>query len=102
MKIFRNPDAMWREEDRALKQAEQARDRGDDITEMGTSIILYSGKMLSLNMLGTEVWKLCDGRTVDEIVGKIGEMFDADEAVLRDDVNEFLDSLRTEGLIREE
>ncbi len=101
MKLFRNPEAMWREEDRYLKQAEEGRDRGEDVTDVGTSIILHAGKMLSLNMLGTEIWKLCDGRTADEIIGLLGERFDVDEETLRQDVHAFLENLRSEGLIHE-
>ena len=101
MKIFRNPDAMWREEDEFKEQAYKGLDTGEDVAEIGTSIILYSGKMHSLNVLGTEIWKLCDGKTVDDIVSKLLENFDVEEDVLREDVNEFLKNMKEEGLIHE-
>ncbi len=102
MKIFRNPDAQWREEDLYREQAYKGLDQGDDVAEIGTSIILYSGKIHSLNILGTEIWKLCDGKTVGEIISELQKSFDVDEAVLKEDVNEFLATMKGEGLINEE
>ena len=102
VKIFRNPDAQWREEDAYREQAYKGLDEGEDVAEIGTSIILYSGKMHSINVLGSEVWKLCDGRTVDDIVAELLKSFDVEESVLREDVNEFLKHMKEEGLINEE
>ena len=101
MKLYRNPDAQWREEDDSREQAVQGLETGDDVAEIGTSIILYSGKMHSLNILGTEIWKLCDGKTVKEIIAELMEGFDVEEDVLREDVNEFLKRMKEEGLINE-
>jgi GeoRSP system PqqD family protein len=102
VKIFRNPDAMWREEDEYKEQAYKGLDTGEDVAEIGTSIVLHSGKMHSLNVLGTEIWKLCDGKTVDDIVAELQKSFDVEENVLREDVIEFLKSMKEEGLINEE
>jgi len=102
MKIFRNPDAQWREEDLYKEQAYKGLDEGEDVADIGTSIILHSGKMLSLNVLGTEIWKLCDGRTVDDIVSELQKTFDVEEDVLKEDVHEFLMQMKEEGLINEE
>ena len=101
MRIYRNPDAMWREEDRFTEQAYTGLARGEDVSEMGTSIILHGGKMHSFNILGTEVWKLCDGVTVQEIVSRLRENFEVEEEVLRKDVEAFLNHLKEEGLIYE-
>lgn len=101
MKIFRNPDAMWREEDKFKEQAYSGLGKGEDVSEIGTSIILYSGKMHSFNLLGTEIWKLCDGRTVEDIVSELREKFDVKEEILRNDVSAFLKHLKEEGLIHE-
>ena len=57
--------------------------------------------MLSLNVLGTEIWKLCDGRTMDDIVAELLKSFEVEEAVLRDDADEFLKQMKEEGLINE-
>jgi pyrroloquinoline quinone biosynthesis protein D len=102
MKIFRNQDAQWREEDEYREKAYKGLESGEDVTEIGTSIVLYSGKMHSLNVLGTEIWKLCDGKTIDDIVSELKESFDVEEDVLREDVSVFLKSMKKEGLIHEE
>jgi len=101
MKLYKNPDAQWREEDTYREQAFKGLDTGENVEEIGTSIILCSGKMHSLNILGTEIWKLCDGKTRDEIVSGLMERFDVEEQVLREDVGEFLDHMKAEGLIHE-
>ena len=102
MKIFRNTDAMWREEDKFREQAYSGLDKGEDVCDVGTSIVLYSGKMFSFNLLGTEIWKLCDGKTVEEIVSTLREGFEVEEEALKKDVSAFLENLKKEGLIYEE
>jgi GeoRSP system PqqD family protein len=102
MKIFRNPDVMWREEDEFRDQAYKGLETGEDVAEIGTSILLHSGKMHSLNILGTEIWKLCDGNTPEDIVSRLRESFDVAEDVLREDVSEFLQNMKEEGLVYEE
>lgn len=101
MKIYRNPDAKWREEDKYKEEAFAGLGKGEDVADVGTSIILCSGKMHSFNLLGTEIWKLCDGRTVDEIVSELKLQFDVEDEVLRNDVEAFLENLKEEGLIHE-
>jgi len=102
MKIFRNPDVMWREEDEFKEQAYKGLGTGEDVAEIGTSILLHAGRMHSLNILGTEIWKLCDNRTIEEIVSALRQSFDVEEDVLREDVIEFLKNMKEEGLIHEE
>ena len=102
MKIFRNTEAMWREEEKFREQAHSGLDKGEDVSDVGTSIVLYSGKMFSFNLLGTEIWKLCDGKTVEEIVSALRENFEVEEGVLRKDISAFLENLKKEGLIYEE
>jgi GeoRSP system PqqD family protein len=97
--IRRNPDVMWREEEDALAGVREALDEGDDIEEVGTSVLFCGGSMLALNFLGTEVWKLCDGRSLDAIVTELLPQFDVEEAVLRTDVQAFLDELAAKGFI---
>jgi pyrroloquinoline quinone biosynthesis protein D len=90
---------MWREEDEALAGAREALDRGEDIGELGTSVLFSGGTMLSLNFLGTEIWKLCDGRSADDIVAELLPQFEVEEDVLRGDVQAFLDELAEKGFI---
>ncbi len=97
--IHRNPNVMWREEEDALARVSEALDRGEEVEETGTSVLFSGGSMLSLNYLGTEIWKLCDGLTLDGIVAELLPQFDVDEAVLREDVAVFLDELAAKGFI---
>lgn len=97
--IHRNPNVMWREEEDALARVQEALARGDEVEETGTSVLFSGGSMLSLNYLGTEIWKLCDGHTVDGIVAELLQQFEVDEAVLREDVQAFLDELAAKGFI---
>ena len=102
VKIFRNPDVMWREETELKEKAYQDLEEGNDVEEVGTSILFADGVMLSLNILGTEIWKRCDGKTLDEIVSELIQVFDVDGEILRKDVSGFLDELRGKGYLYDE
>jgi len=97
--IHRNPNVMWREEEDALARVREALARGEEAEETGTSVLFSGGTMLSLNYLGTEIWKLCDGRTMEEIVAELFSRFDVEEAVLWEDLQAFLDELAAKGFI---
>ncbi|AJE02484.1 GeoRSP system PqqD family peptide chaperone [Geobacter pickeringii] len=97
--VHRNPNVMWREEVDALAEVREALDRGGDVEDQGTSVLFSGGTMLSLNLLGTEIWKLCDGRTVDGIVAELLTRFEVEEEVLREDVDAFLAELAAKGFI---
>ena len=90
---------MWREEDELKKQAYEGLEKGDDVGDMGTSVLLAEGNMLSLNVLGTEIWKRCEGRTIDEIVSELADIFEVDKKTLKNDVSGFLDELKDKGYI---
>ncbi|MFA7403692.1 MAG: GeoRSP system PqqD family peptide chaperone [Pelobacteraceae bacterium] len=93
-KVFRNPDVLWRRESDTSEGASQ---------EEAVAAILFSGgSMLSLNEFGIELWEMCDGQTVDELVASQLSEFDVDEDVLRSDIQEFLNSLLQKGFIRYE
>ena len=97
--IQRNPNVMWREEVDALAEAKAGLDRGDDVGDVGTAVLFSGGAMLSINFLGTEIWKLCDGRSIDKILEELLEQFDVEEDILRSDVQAFLDDLTKKGFI---
>ena len=84
---------------RSLAVAREALDRGDDVEEKGTSVLFSGGTMLSLNFLGTEIWKLCDGRSIDGIIAELLPQFEVEEETLRRDVQAFLDELAEKGFI---
>lgn len=98
-RIQRNPDVLWREEDEQRDQARSALEQGDDAEDIATSLLFNNGVMLSLNMLGTEIWKLCDGRTSAEIVAELLNCFEVEEDELRADVTAFLNELAEKGFI---
>jgi len=92
-RIQRNPDILWREEDDAVEEAHSLLDQGGDAGEVGTAILFSDGTMVTLNLLGTEIWKRCEGLTEDEIVAELLTEFDVEESVLRCDVTAFLKDL---------
>ncbi len=100
MKVFRNPDILWREEEDSKARAYDGLTKGDDVSEIGTSVLFSDGVMLSLNVLGTEIWKRCDGRSEDEIVSELAGLFDVDPDVLERDARLFLSQLASKGFIR--
>jgi GeoRSP system PqqD family protein len=102
MKVFRNPDVLWREEDESRVQAYEELSKGGDVGEMGTSVLFSDGIMLSLNILGTEIWKRCDGCSMDEIIADLVGLFDVDPDVMREDAAVFLAELEQKGFIRYE
>ena len=102
MKIYRNPDVLWREEEEASMEALAVLERGDDVEEMGTSLLFADGVMVTLNLLGTEIWKMCDGIDSEELITALLGQFEVEEDVLREDVQLFLDDLAAKGFIRYE
>jgi GeoRSP system PqqD family protein len=102
MKVVRNPEILWREEDESRAEAVAGLAQGEDVAEVGTSVLFSDGVMLSLNILGTEIWKRCDGRSVDDIVSDLITQFDVDPDVLRQDALLFLGELEQKGFIRYE
>ena len=102
MKVFRNPDVLWREEDEPKARAYEELAKGEDAGEIGTAVLFSDGIMLSLNVLGTEIWKRCDGRSLDEINTDLGGLFDVDPDVLREDTTAFLAELEQKGFVRYE
>jgi pyrroloquinoline quinone biosynthesis protein D len=102
MKIIKNAEVLWREEDEARAQAYEGLSRGEDVSEVGTSILFSDGVMLSLNLLGTEIWKICDGKSIDSIVSELLPRFDADPEVLKKDTIRFIADLAQKGFVRYE
>jgi GeoRSP system PqqD family protein len=102
MKVSRNPDVLWREEDDARAEADSGLSRGEDVVDVGTSVLFSDGIMMSLNILGTEIWKLCDGRSMEDIHAELISRFEVGPDVLRADIMEFLCELEQKGFIRYE
>jgi pyrroloquinoline quinone biosynthesis protein D len=94
-RVFRNPDVLWRREP-------DTSEGGASQEEAVAAILFSGGSMLSLNEFGIELWEMCDGRSVDELVASLMPEFDVDEDVLRTDILDFLASLSQKGFIRYE
>lgn len=97
--IRRNPDALWREEDEARDEAQESLAKGEDIAELGTSLLFAGGQMAVLNLLGTEIWKRCDGKTLEELLADLISEFEVEPEILRSDVSDFLSELEGKGFI---
>ena len=107
-KLNRNPDVNWRVEShreahvREVLEDPARAEEDEQAQDVGTVTILSGGVMHQLNLLGGEVWKLCDGTLArKELLGALLEIFEVDEAVLAEDVNLFLDEMLEKGLIHE-
>lgn len=88
----------WREEAEAAREAlaelEAGRDPGGD----GTLLIVERGRITELNLLGGEIWKLCDGtRDAAAIVDELLPRFEVGRDELSRDVAEFVADLVSRG-----
>lgn len=92
-RIVRNPDILWREEDEAVEEAIAQLESGGEAAEIGTAILFSDGTMVTLNLLGTEIWKRCEGLTENDIVAELLNEFEVEEKILRADVAAFLKEL---------
>lgn len=61
--------------------------------------IVFPEGLLVLNETGAAIVKRCDGRTLPEILGALGEQFP--EGKLDEDVSVFLDRLARKGWLRD-
>lgn len=69
------------------------------VGEDGPVLIQY-GKAFTLNALGLEIWKRCDGKTgVADISAAIAQIYAADTELIQADAEEFIATLRTRGLV---
>ncbi len=73
----------------------------------GDMLLVPTGKtaldlngMLTLNEAGAEIWKMLpEVKTEEEIISRLLEEYEVEEAELRRDVTAFLDKLRELGII---
>jgi len=96
--LIRNPDIVWRVEKRREEETVKALEQGEDVSERGTVILIISGMMHQLNLVGGRIWGLCDGsRSRRDIVDQLAAEFAAERAELEADVDAFIDDLRQRG-----
>jgi hypothetical protein len=68
----------------------------------GQTVLLRmeDGAYFTLEEVGAEVWRLCDGeRGFDAVVAAVCEVFDAPVEVIRADVRAFVDEMMDERLL---
>jgi GeoRSP system PqqD family protein len=94
----RRPGIAWREEPDAARDALAALEAGEDAGGEGTLLIVERGRITELNLLGAEIWKLCDGtRDEEAIVEDLLQRFEVERDELTRDVAEFVADLVARG-----
>lgn len=69
---------------------------GEEIVMMNTD----NGDYIGVNSVGSDIWNLLTEPTrVDELVTKVGELYDADEAQLKTEINEFVQRMLKQDMI---
>lgn len=108
-KLIRNPAVNWRvESHREIHVREILEDPGREGEDgaaqlVGTVTLLDGGIMHQLNFLGGEIWKLCDGTMDrDAVTARLLELFEVEQAILREDVDAFVEEMIDKGLINEQ
>ncbi|GAB4553309.1 MAG: hypothetical protein Tsb0017_04640 [Geothermobacteraceae bacterium] len=96
----RRSDIIWRHEVRREQELLEAQERGEDISDRGTVILVAGGTMHQLNLLGGEIWRRCDGdTTVARIVSDLAGEYEVDPAEIDRDIREFIEDLHQRGWI---
>lgn len=80
------------------------RRRGDVAwTEVDSHVVgldLWSSRYFSLNATGSVLWELLAGdRNCDDLVDAIVDRYGVNRQTARDDVEQFVSSMRVEGLV---
>ncbi len=94
----RNPEIVWRVEKRRQAEVLKALEAGEDADNRGTVILIQSGMMHQLNLVGGMIWERCDGqRTLVEIADEMATEFAVERSELEADVHEFVTDLIKRG-----
>lgn len=95
---LRNPDIVWRIEKRRQAEVLKALEAGEDVDDSGTVILLQSGMMHQLNLVGGLIWQQCDGQqTLAAIAAELAREFSVEQAEVESDVDEFVTDLKERG-----
>ena len=99
----RRANIAWREEKEARQDVVEALGEGRDAGEEGTLILVDAGQIFELNLLGADIWKLCDGRRrLADIVDGLLEEYDVEREELERDVQVFLEEMKERGWLETE
>jgi len=94
----RNPAIIWRHEARREAELLAAQQQGEAIDEKGTVILIDNGTMHQLNLLGGEIWRLCDGqRSLEQLIESLAAEYAVDRQELEEDVRGFVADLQQRG-----
>ncbi len=97
-KPVRNPEIVWRVEKRRQAEVMKALEQGEDVDDSGTVILLLSGMMHQLNLVGGLIWQQCDGeRTLPDIAAELAREFSVEQSEVDSDVAEFVADLAERG-----
>ena len=97
-KPLRNPEIVWRVEKRRQAEVLKALETGEDVEDTGTVILLLSGMMHQLNLIGGMIWEQCDGQnTLADIAGELAKEFSVEQTEVESDVAEFVADLAERG-----
>ena len=97
-KPLRNPEIVWRVEKRRQAEVLKALEAGEDVDDSGTVILLLSGMMHQLNLVGGLIWQQCDGKkTLADIAGELAKEFSVEQDEVESDVAEFVADLTERG-----
>ncbi len=96
--LVRNPDIVWRVEKRRESEVLKALEEGEDVSDQGTVILIISGMMHQLNLVGGRIWSFCDGtRTLDGVIDLMAAEFEVEREELANDVEAFVNDLLQRG-----
>ncbi len=97
-KPLRNPEIVWRVENRRQTEVLKALETGEEIEDSGTVILLQSGMMHQLNLIGGLIWQQCDGQqSLTDIAGELAKEFTVEQSEVESDVAEFVADLTERG-----
>lgn len=100
-KIKRNPLASWRLEEERMQQIEQIEDEGTlKNLDRGVGFISFGNEIFELNLLGAQIWLLCDGeKTKKDIIEALRRKYVVSEEKLLQEVDEFLSEMANFQLV---
>ena len=99
----RNPEIVWRVEKRRQAEVLKALEAGEEADDSGTVILIQSGMMHQLNLVGGMIWERCDGeRSVAQIAQELAAEFEVERSELDADVSAFVSDLVERGWLSDD
>lgn len=101
--LNRNPEIVWRVEKQREAEVAKALEAGSDPGDHGTLLLIVSGTMHQLNMIGGTIWQFADGtRSKEQLVDLLAEEYDVERSELEEDVYTFIDDLVKRGWLTDD